>query len=280
MIPLVILAITFIALLSIIYVKRKNRLRKEFLERVQDFKEKISQFYAESANLLTHYVSKQAEDEFILKWQGLFLDVFKYCHLKELRDHIEIQNFLTDYKETYHHISVSNKEVKRRENIQKFLPQITEFFKDLFELEKHFITHLDTVRFAHKWTDTANEIEKVDVRPSDLEYEIYTRFKAICNSFHDYFQIANATYMHEESKRCEEFLSDIDGKSLDQQQRTAVIDDEDRILVLAGAGSGKTLTIDCSEEYKDMTKQDISLAVTYLKAQLESANKQMYGKTE
>ncbi len=263
MIPLVILAITFIALLSIIYVKRKNRLRKEFLERVQDFKEKISQFYAESANLLTHFVDKQAEDEFTLKWQGLFLDLFKYCHLKELRDHDEIRNFLTDYGEIHNHISVSNKEVKRREKVQKFLPQITEFFKDLFELEKHYITHLDTVRFTQKWTDTANEIEKVDVRPSDLEYEIYTRFKAICNSFHDYFQIANATYMHEESKRCEEFLSDIDGKSLDQQQRTAVIDDEDRILVLAGAGSGKTLTIAAKVKYlcekKGVDPKDILL---------------------
>ena len=55
------------------------------------------------------------------------------------------------------------------------------------------------------------------------------------------------------------------------------LDDEDKARVSV---SGKTLTIDCSEEYKDMTKQDISLAVTYLKAQLESANKQMYGKTE
>ena len=73
MIPLVILAITFIAFLSIIYVKRKNRLRKEFLERIQEFKEKVPLFYAESANLLTHFVDKQAEDEFTLKWQGLFL---------------------------------------------------------------------------------------------------------------------------------------------------------------------------------------------------------------
>lgn len=33
------------------------------------------------------------------------------------------------------------------------------------------------------------------------------------------------------------------GKSLDDQQRTVVVSDEDHSLVLAGAGSGKTLTI-------------------------------------
>ena len=42
--------------------------------------------------------------------------------------------------------------------------------------------------------------------------------------------------------------------------------------------NGKTLTVDCSQEYTEMTKQEISQAVNILKAQLESANKQIYGK--
>ena len=47
----------------------------------------------------------------------------------------------------------------------------------------------------------------------------------------------------------DEFLSDIDGKSLDYQQRLAVLSDEDQTVVLAGAGSGKTLTIAAKVEY-------------------------------
>ena len=56
-------------------------------------------------------------------------------------------------------------------------------------------------------------------------------------------------FIDNEIKRTEDLLSDIDGKSLDKQQRTAVVTDEDNILVVAGAGSGKTLTISAKVKY-------------------------------
>ena len=40
-----------------------------------------------------------------------------------------------------------------------------------------------------------------------------------------------------------EYFDNIEGKSLDDQQRTALITDEYSNLIVAGAGSGKTLTI-------------------------------------
>jgi len=45
------------------------------------------------------------------------------------------------------------------------------------------------------------------------------------------------------------FFNNIDGKSLDDQQRKAVVVDEDNNLVIAGAGSGKTLTIAAKVKY-------------------------------
>lgn len=41
----------------------------------------------------------------------------------------------------------------------------------------------------------------------------------------------------------EEILNNTEGYSLDQEQRNVVLDDSDSLLVVAGAGSGKTLTI-------------------------------------
>lgn len=53
----------------------------------------------------------------------------------------------------------------------------------------------------------------------------------------------NAEFKAYELKVCDAMLSDIDGKSLDAQQRDAVVTDEYSNLVIAGAGSGKTLTV-------------------------------------
>ncbi len=73
----------------------------------------------------------------------------------------------------------------------------------------------------------------------------------------------NARFVQSEIAAHEDFFSDIDGKSLDTQQRTVVVTDEDNTLVLAGAGSGKTLTIAAKVKYlcqlKNVAPQDILL---------------------
>ena len=54
----------------------------------------------------------------------------------------------------------------------------------------------------------------------------------------------NGDYKARELERCDALLSDIDGgKSLDPQQRDAVVTDEYSNLVIAGAGSGKTSVV-------------------------------------
>ncbi|WP_303728025.1 UvrD-helicase domain-containing protein [Denitrobacterium detoxificans] len=53
----------------------------------------------------------------------------------------------------------------------------------------------------------------------------------------------NEAFKASELTACDSMLSNIDGKSLDDQQRNAVVTDEYNNLVIAGAGSGKTLTV-------------------------------------
>ena len=45
------------------------------------------------------------------------------------------------------------------------------------------------------------------------------------------------------SYKNDSFFDDVNGKKLDKYQRKVVLDESDRLLVIAGAGSGKTLTI-------------------------------------
>ena len=80
----------------------------------------------------------------------------------------------------------------------------------------------------------------------------------------------NALWFEQEKRACRALLSDIDGKSLDEQQRTAVVCDADRTLVVAGAGSGKTLTIAAKVKYlcqrKNVSPEDILLLAFTRKA--------------
>lgn len=53
----------------------------------------------------------------------------------------------------------------------------------------------------------------------------------------------NKKYINKELKETDDLLSDINGYSLDKEQRIAVITDEKANLIVAGAGSGKSLTM-------------------------------------
>lgn len=59
----------------------------------------------------------------------------------------------------------------------------------------------------------------------------------------------NEDFIDRETVNRSDFFKQIGGKSLDNQQVQAVIPDEDNVLVIAGAGSGKTLTIEAKIKY-------------------------------
>jgi len=66
--------------------------------------------------------------------------------------------------------------------------------------------------------------------------EIFTTFDSVVTKH-------NQEYVSSTIKNSAAFFNNIDGKSLDEQQRKAVVVDEDQNFIIAGAGSGKTLTI-------------------------------------
>lgn len=73
---------------------------------------------------------------------------------------------------------------------------------------------------------------------------------SVINAFIDRFQHAeekrktfNHLFLAHELNTYKAFFDNIEGRKLDDQQRKAVITDEDNNLIIAGAGSGKTTTI-------------------------------------
>ncbi len=56
-------------------------------------------------------------------------------------------------------------------------------------------------------------------------------------------QLHNQTYLQKKYEKTKDFLDHIKGVSLDNEQRMCVLNEEDFLLIIAGAGSGKSLTI-------------------------------------
>lgn len=88
-------------------------------------------------------------------------------------------------------------------------------------------------------------------------------FMAIYNDPEKYICDLNTAYINNEKEVCQSMFDDIDGRSLDENQRDAVVNDDLRQLVVAGAGSGKTLTISAKVKYlverKNINPKDILL---------------------
>lgn len=140
-------------------------------------------------------------------------------------------------------------EAKRKEDVSSLAKRITDFFTELSELTKDYVTHSNASLFIEKWQELSDKINSAKILKSDKKFSEIERFRTVFNSINDYLENSNNNFIQNQSEKYDSLLSNIDGKSLDEQQRRAVIDNEDRILVLAGAGSGKTLTISAKVKY-------------------------------
>lgn len=69
------------------------------------------------------------------------------------------------------------------------------------------------------------------------------RFNDVYQNFDAWTVSFNENFVETQKEKLSSFFDDIEGKKLDDQQRDAVIIDEYSNLIIAGAGSGKTLTI-------------------------------------
>lgn len=142
-------------------------------------------------------------------------------------------------------------------------PKIEEFFSSLNTISERYISKSDEQTFIQQWESFYTEIQKRHY-PSKLpDYEKIVFFLKTFSKINSEIANRNDVFLQKEMGESDSLLSNIDGKSLDEQQRKVVISDEDRTLVLAGAGSGKTLTIAAKVKYlcevKHVEPKDILL---------------------
>lgn len=103
-------------------------------------------------------------------------------------------------------------------------------------------------------------------------------FNDIFQNFYNYISDYNKNYVLSQKEKLKLFFDDIEGKKLDEQQRTALITDEFSNLIIAGAGSGKTLTIIGKLKYlieqKKVHPDDI-LLLSFTKKTVDELNERL-----
>lgn len=138
--------------------------------------------------------------------------------------------------------------------------------------------------FSHNWKQKLllwhkNAISKVKKFKEDYaEYissedeKFFEKFYNKPETFETDTKQANERYINQELNDNSDLFDDLDGKSLDSQQREAIVVDEDAVKVIAGAGSGKTFTIQGKVKYltekRDVDPSEI-LAISFSNASVD-----------
>ncbi|WP_162127942.1 UvrD-helicase domain-containing protein [Flavobacterium phycosphaerae] len=108
--------------------------------------------------------------------------------------------------------------------------------------------------------------------------EKVAQFNDVFQNFDHYIVTYNQKYVLSQKEKLQLYFNNIEGKQLDEQQRTAVITDEYSNLIIAGAGSGKTLTILGKVKYlleqKNVAPEDI-LLLSFTKKTVDELNERL-----
>lgn len=107
---------------------------------------------------------------------------------------------------------------------------------------------------------------------------LVNQFNEIFSEFESFVERYNQNYVKLQKEKLHQYFDNIEGKKLDDQQRTAIITDEYSNLIIAGAGSGKTLTILGKVQYlveqKNISPQDI-LLLSFTKKTVAELNERL-----
>ena len=205
--------------------------------------------------------------------------------LKETEDFITtkmVENIQEEFKETHDFLveeNISNLDTAKKSTVSTFLND----FNNLEEIVNKINEELSIRILQNKVNDSVDELEQFN---TDLNYllesNFYITFKQkdeikeyyqdlfdliseakekidISDSFKEFLKTypeidskidsRNENYVENELVVHKDFFDNIDGKSLDDKQRLAVVKNELNTQIIAGAGCGKTLTVNAKVRY-------------------------------
>lgn len=124
--------------------------------------------------------------------------------------------------------------------VKKTIDQIDTFNLELEHLKKRGFSDQEAYDLKRRYEPLYNVLHQEDCLIKNEKIDAF--FRAYINI--DYYKKRSSNIERErEKQRVAYLLEHIDGKALEEAQKDAVVCEEENCLVIAGAGSGKTLTI-------------------------------------
>ncbi|MDC6390977.1 UvrD-helicase domain-containing protein [Maribacter sp. PR1] len=169
--------------------------------------------------------------------------------------------------------------------LEKKKYQDNEYLRNL-QLATKFLAHIQTLNDYVTWVQRDQIKSEYSAVGQFFENktnfykkeETVKRFNQVFGNFDNYIATYNRNYVATQKEKLKKYFDNIEGKKLDDQQRNALITDEYSNLIIAGAGSGKTLTILGKVQYliekKKVDPKDI-LLLSFTKKTVEELNERL-----
>jgi len=225
------------------FVLYKMYEKNDFIKRINELKEEIN-------SQMGSFIEKTDMTIFLSK-----AEILKDIAIKKKFSFDESALFIS-YEKTLAQMFYDNNVSVLEKVITTYIEEFTESVGGC----KEYIITPNFDLFAKKFE---NDMKEWYERCKGYNTPVVQTFEKIYSHPKQFLHNVNKKYMEAEKLACNQMLSNIDGKSLDENQRNAVVNDDLYQLVIAGAGSGKTLTIAAKVKYlverKGINPKDILL---------------------
>ena len=223
--------------------KIKSLFGRREIDRINDEIEEFINYFLGLKSVMDDFglliAGKFNQDNFKSKYKKLDnLNDFKYLDIIKKDDDLKSKHdFLT----------------KAKSFIDRFdfdmLDKVDDYYSDLEKLRgsNFYVTYLEKDNLKDRYKST---FDFVDELASEIDLAgKFAEFYEDYNSLDVIVTYRNRKYVEAELDKHKAFFDDVDGKSLDKNQRLAVVKNEQNSQIIAGAGCGKTLTVNAKVRY-------------------------------
>ena len=258
-------------------MRKEKKMKREREDEREKIKKRIDSFFDDFEEIKSNLITNEEKFELLKEYQRLYTQI-KESDL-DLNEE-DVKNFL--------YIFENLNEVAERENEKFFDPEgsyeewkaeeerkikdfIHRFYEDFDKMRGVYITKPEVDRFKESYQDEYDFVKSTGKEQDETIGAFLSDFE----NLRWLAEEANREYIEKEKRDHAEMFKNIDGMALDDQQQTAVVADEVYNLVVAGAGSGKTLTVAGKVKYlcdcQGVKPEDI-LLITFTNKAVEEMN--------